>query len=249
MYPVPVNVFKAGRLYLKLKPYLEDLEGRPMSSLIKNWKTTLAGLIGLFVVAGTGMGWLTHNQAQAIGAVAISFGLIAAKDFNVTGTKILIAILFGLVCAPYAVAQAGNAGGATPAFQPSYYVGSGVSFDYYGGSGFAANTEFAAKVTGPVYSYTTIEMTRTQATLRTGAGYLFFQQGNWSLLGLGDAGLATGSGPTLGSFSGGGYVAYDVGSKITKGASHFYVAVGGRLLTITSQTVQPIVSVTFGKGF
>lgn len=134
-------------------------------------------------------------------------------------------------------------------FQPTYYVGTGVTYDYYGPSGFAANTEFAAKVSGQVYSYSTVELTRTQASLRTGAGYLFFQQGNWLLIALGDAGLTTGSGPTLGSFSTGGLIGYDIGSKLTKGQSHFYLGVGGRLLNITSQTVQPIFSITLGKGF
>lgn len=135
------------------------------------------------------------------------------------------------------------------AFQPQYFVGTGVSFDYYGKSGFAASTEFAARVSGPYYSFTTIELTRDVAVLRTGAAYLFFQQGNWVMIALGDAGLQTGTGPTLGSFSGGGFLAYDIGNKLSKGASHFYIAVGGRLLNVTSQTVQPIATFILGKAF
>ena len=147
----------------------------------------------------------------------------------------------------FALAVGLRAQGST-AFVPSYYVGTGVTYDYYGKTGFAASTEFAAKVSGTVYSYTTLELTASTATLRTGAAYLFSQTGLWSLLALGDAGLATGQGPTLGSFSGGGFVFYDIGSKVTKGVDHFYIGVGGRIIS-TGANPQPIFEVTFGKGF
>lgn len=142
---------------------------------------------------------------------------------------------------------------------PQYFVGTGVAFDYYGKTGFAAQTEFAAngcfltntcdKGLSKVFSFTTIELTAQQATMRTGAAYIFLNQGNWYLIGLGDAGLATGSGPTLGSFSGGGFIGYDIGSKISKGASHFLIAFGGRVIAITSQAVQPVPSFILGKVF
>lgn len=51
-----------------------------MKALTKNWKTTLAGVLGLATLIGTSAGWLTHDQAQAVGAVLASFGLIAASD-------------------------------------------------------------------------------------------------------------------------------------------------------------------------
>ena len=100
------------------------------------------------------------------------------------------------------------------------------------------------------YSYTTLELGATTATFRTGAAYLFYQTGNWSLLALGDAGLLSGAAtPALGSFSGGGMVLYDVGNKVTKGASHFYIAFGGRMIATATIGNQPVAIVSFGKGF
>ncbi len=140
---------------------------------------------------------------------------------------------------------------AAPAqFVPQYVVGTGVSWDYYGGAGFSGSTDFAARVgQSNVYSFTSLDLTSKQASLRSGAAYTFFNQCYWSLTALGNAGLATGSGPTLGSFTAGGFIAYDIGAKLTKNVEHFYIAVGGRLLNITSQTVQPIFTVTLGRGF
>jgi len=52
---------------------------------IKNWKTTLAGV----VVAGTGIATalhlITNETAAAIMTIAGSLGLLVAKDGNVTG--------------------------------------------------------------------------------------------------------------------------------------------------------------------
>lgn len=52
---------------------------------MKNWKTTVAGLI----VAGVGfslyMGWIDQATATAIGLLAAAVGLGVAKDNNVTG--------------------------------------------------------------------------------------------------------------------------------------------------------------------
>lgn len=137
-------------------------------------------------------------------------------------------------------------------FQPAYYVGGGVVYDYYGKTGFAANTEVAVRLgsTSRFYSYTTIELARDTSTLRTGGAYLFYQSGNWSLMGLGDAGLANGAGlPVLGSLSSGGFISYDIGNKVTKGASHFYVGFGGRYVQTASLGSQPVAIITFGKGF
>ncbi len=142
---------------------------------------------------------------------------------------------------------------STP-FLPSYVPLAGISYDYYGKTGFAAQTTVAVKVTNqastvPLYSFSTLDLTRDAAVLRTGAAYILLQQGRWSIVGLGDAGLATGVGPALGAFSGGGFLAYDVGARVSGDKSHFYIAFGGRVLNITSQTVQPIYTITLGPGF
>lgn len=173
-----------------------------------------------------------------------------------------IVIALALCLSALLSAQTGNSTsstGPTPpvvtnnggSFQPAYYIGTGATYDYYGKTGIAANTEIGIRIGSTnVYSYTTLELTLATSTLRTGAAYLFYQTGNWSLMALGDAGLsASSANPTLGSFSGGGLVLYDVGARVTKGASHFYIGAGGRLVSTTSLGQQPIASITFGKGF
>jgi hypothetical protein len=135
-------------------------------------------------------------------------------------------------------------------FVPSYYVATGVTYDYYGKSGFAANTELGIRIgQSSIFSYTTLELTQQTATIRTGAAKILFQSGNFGFILLGDAGLASGSGQTVGSFSGGGFLMYDIGSRVTKGLDHFYIGLGGRSLVLSGNTVQPIFEITFGKGF
>lgn len=58
-----------------------------MQTLLTNWKTTLAGLIALVIQVGPVL-WptvITPATANTITAVAVSLGIIAAKDSNVTG--------------------------------------------------------------------------------------------------------------------------------------------------------------------
>lgn len=52
---------------------------------MKNWKTTVAGFIGIAITVATSMHWITADVAAAITTIAVSLGLIAAKDSNVTG--------------------------------------------------------------------------------------------------------------------------------------------------------------------
>ena len=98
-----------------------------------------------------------------------------------------------------------------------------------------------------VYSWSTIELTSATSTARTGAGYLFAQTGNWSLVALGDAGLAISPVATLGSFSGGGGIFYDIGQRLNKG--HFYLTALMRVAMITSNSVQPVFGFGAGKSF
>src|SRR5208283_1954114 len=126
-------------------------------------------------------------------------------------------------------------------YTPSYLAGAGVEYNRYNTAGpaMAGWTTFAVEVgQSKVYSWSTIELTSTTSTVRTGAGYLFAQTGNWSLVALGDAGLAVSPIATLGSFSAGGAMFYDIGQRFNKG--HLYLIGVMRVTSITSNSVQPV---------
>ena len=135
-------------------------------------------------------------------------------------------------------------------FQPSYLVGSGVSYDYYGKTGFAVQSAFAARIgTTKLYSYSDLANTSTTASINTGAAYCFAGTANISLWALGTAGLISGSGsPILGQFQGGGMMMYDVGNRLKPG-NHYYVVGGVSVQNIASVTVRPIYFVGFAAGF
>lgn len=50
---------------------------------MKNWKTTLAGVLVGAIAVATYMGYLTDDQAAQLTAALITLGLIVAKDGNV----------------------------------------------------------------------------------------------------------------------------------------------------------------------
>jgi hypothetical protein len=82
-----MNIVSEIKLLLKVnkeaKKYFGD--DPTMKSLLKNWKTTLAGLIGILTMVGTSTGVISKEVAGAIVTIATSLGLLAAKDGNVTG--------------------------------------------------------------------------------------------------------------------------------------------------------------------
>jgi hypothetical protein len=138
----------------------------------------------------------------------------------------------------------------TVLYTPSYLVAAGVEYNRYNSAGpaIAGWTTFAVEVgQSKVYSWSTIELTSTTSTVRTGAGYLFAQTGNWSLVALGDAGLAVSPIATLGSFSAGGAIFYDLGQRLNKG--HFYLTGIMRVTSISSNSVQPVIEFGVGKSF
>lgn len=55
------------------------------SFLLKNWKTTLGGLLSLIVLILTGSGVISVEIGGIITTILISLGLIAAKDGDKTG--------------------------------------------------------------------------------------------------------------------------------------------------------------------
>jgi len=135
-------------------------------------------------------------------------------------------------------------------YAPSYFVGAGMEYNRYNAAAPSAAgwTTFALQVgQSKVYSWSTIELTNTSSTARTGAGYLFAQTGNWSLLALGDAGLAISPVTTLGSFSAGGAIFYDLGQRLNKG--HFYVTGIMRVTSVASNSVEPEFEFGLGKSF
>jgi len=143
----------------------------------------------------------------------------------------------------------------------SYRVGSGISYDYYGKTGFAALLDVDARIapSSNVFYHLTMEMTPQQATLRPGAEYEFYNSGNWSIGLFGDAGLATGTGATLGSLSGGGKLGYNIGRRVSNGLSSYYVTFACKVLytagqpsttlPVTPVGVLPVFSILFSKGF
>jgi hypothetical protein len=146
----------------------------------------------------------------------------------------------------------------TPQFKPAYLVGSGISYDYYGKTGFALQQTFAAqsskvlpdsKFTENMYSYWTLTNTQSQSAISTGIIYNVMQNGNWSLGLMGTAGLLSGSNaPILSQFTGGGVMMYDIGARL-KSSHHYYVVGGVSILGVTSQVVKPIYGIGFAAGF
>lgn len=53
--------------------------------LLKNWKTTAAGIVMVIVGVLTHNGALTANEGSLIASVLGGMGLLASKDGNVTG--------------------------------------------------------------------------------------------------------------------------------------------------------------------
>lgn len=52
---------------------------------MKNWKTTLAGLVTGLVAAATALHYISPEQATAIMGALTAIGLIVAKDNDVSG--------------------------------------------------------------------------------------------------------------------------------------------------------------------
>lgn len=56
-----------------------------MKNVIKNWKTTLTGIIVGGVAIAVALGYITSEIGGQITAVCIALGLIVSKDGNKTG--------------------------------------------------------------------------------------------------------------------------------------------------------------------
>jgi len=56
-----------------------------LNNLIKNWKTSIMGLVALSFVVAFLLGRITPDQLLTLIGVVVGGGLLAAKDGNVSG--------------------------------------------------------------------------------------------------------------------------------------------------------------------
>jgi hypothetical protein len=133
--------------------------------------------------------------------------------------------------------------------QPQYWVGGGATYNRAAAPPTGAGwLSFGAHVADRTYSFSTLDMTATTSSIRTGVARILTQSGSFTLMALGDAGVTTIAGVALGSFSGGGLVLYDLGSVSKKLAGVQAVAVV-RVVGVTATSVNPIFEIGFGKAF
>ncbi len=57
---------------------------------MKNWKTTVLGLLGAGLVLATSKGWIDQDIAAFIGTALIAIFGAVSKDFNVSGSKLSV---------------------------------------------------------------------------------------------------------------------------------------------------------------
>jgi hypothetical protein len=134
-------------------------------------------------------------------------------------------------------------------YQPQFWVGAGLAYNYYAAPSAAAGwISLAVRIADRTYSFSTMDMTRVQASLRTGVSRILTQSGNFTVVALGDAGLTTINGVALGSFSGGGMLLYDLGGVSPK-LKHSYVTTVMRVIAVNSTSVQPVFEFGISKGF
>jgi hypothetical protein len=127
---------------------------------------------------------------------------------------------------------------------PSYYVGFGATYGFFGGRGFSSSTELALRVgTTQCYSYTDLESApRRPSQVAQGGACVAKASGNWLLVAVGAAGL---TGP---SFTAGGEILYDLGYKLSGGKQHLYLGLIARPLTVSGAGTKPVYGFTLGTG-
>ncbi len=130
---------------------------------------------------------------------------------------------------------------------PTYIIAGGVGYSPYtaGITGVSGIGIFAVHIAkSNLLSWSTMQMVpgqKTGANVRTGLGYIVYQGGPWSLTAIADAGVAMGGAVTLGTFSGGGVLAYEFKPKL-------YFTVGLSIVQVSSNLVQPSFGFGFAKG-
>jgi len=133
---------------------------------------------------------------------------------------------------------------------PGYFISAGGGYTRNATPNAAEGWISAAVQIGdnsPYYSITTVDMTSTTSSIRTGVAKIFSQSGNLTLMGRMDAGLSTVS-PIIGNFSGGGIILYNmkgISSKLT----NIYLLGELRISAATSTTAAAPNQVTPGFYF
>jgi hypothetical protein len=131
---------------------------------------------------------------------------------------------------------------------PSYFVASGGGYTRNATPQAAEGWVSAALGLGSGnYSITTIDMTSTTSTIRTGFAKVFSQSGNFTLMGRIDAGVSTVT-PVIGSFSGGALLLYNMKGFSPKLANLFLLG-EVRISGVTSTTAAVPNAVTPGFYF
>ena len=122
--------------------------------------------------------------------------------------KLLQLLLSALLLLSPAIAQTSFA--LAPVY-PDYFVATGGGYTRNNGTPNVAEGWVSAAVGlgGGNYSVTTIDMLANVSTIRTGFMRVFSRSGNFSLGGRVDAGVSAAA-PTIGSFSGGAIMLYDL---------------------------------------
>jgi hypothetical protein len=135
----------------------------------------------------------------------------------------------------------------TPAY-PGYMIAAGGGYTRNATPNAAEGWVSAALgLGGRNYSITTVDMTSTTSTIRTGFARVFSQSGNFTLMGRVDAGLST-LPPVIGSFSGGALVVYDMRGFSPKLANLFVIG-EMRISGVTATTAAVPNAVTPGFYF
>jgi hypothetical protein len=141
-----------------------------------------------------------------------------------------------------------------PAVYPSYFIATGGGYTRNATPNAAEGWVSAALGLGAGnYSVTTVDMTSTSNTIRTGFAKVFSQSGNFILLGRVDAGVSTVT-PVIGSFSGGALLLYNL-KGISPRLADLFVLGEVRISGVTATTpaipnaVTPGFYFGFGKSF
>lgn len=180
---------------------------------------------------------LTHRKQQSRGAAA---GMILILVF----------------------ASAATVHAEAPPAQPGYVLAAGVSIDALSHQSSTVTT-FAVRLTDiaglPLYQQSTIETgliiqpgVANTATLRVGAAQTVYQSANGQIsFGVcGDGGFSkAGDVATLGTISGCGWFAWDLGAKITGGKAHVYLIPTYRIIAVAGVQVKPSYAIRIGTGF